>query len=86
MKFPVNTGISWLSETSSLETPSSSGESSANLTSDSYTHVAEEAATLDVLTGGNYILGIGLVIGSRSSTPSASASASGCHGLTKAST
>ena len=24
-------------------------------------HVAEEAVTLDVLTGGNYILGVGLV-------------------------
>ena len=48
-------------------------------------HVAEEATTLDVLTGGNYTLGIPWAIDSRSSTLSALASARERPGSTRAS-
>ena len=39
--------------------------------------VAEEAATLDWITEGNFILGVGMGIATRSSTPSALRKASG---------
>ena len=48
-------------------------------------HVAEEAATLDVLTGGNYSSALAWATASRSSTLSTSASASGRLGLMRAS-
>ena len=47
--------------------------------------VAEETATLDWLTGGNAIIGLGWAIARRSSTPSACRSRSACRASSRAS-